>query len=521
MKKKFILFLVSPRQKFCNYPAQTELAKIFGKRRFMIPLALPTLAALTPDAFEIHIYDEEIESLPEHIKPDLVGITTLAATAKRAFFLGDKFREIGAKVVFGGAYASYMTDEALLHGDSVIVGEAENSWPVFLKDFENGQIRRIYRPDGMVPYLSQPPPRWDLVNMKRIFQVGIQVSRGCPFNCDFCLVSKTFGREMRYRSIGNVVDEIRSAPTKYFFFVDDNLTFNKNYVKELMKALIPLRISWGCMCSIDVAKDEELLKLMAEAGCFNILIGFESLSPASLTEANKGHNQGGKNYAEAIRRINGAGIHINASFVVGFDSDTLASFDRIFDFTMEHHLPFVNLHLLSAPPGTAIFDKLSGEGRLSGYNSDLGGGHIPNMHYKNMSQEAIFEKYMETVERLFFFRTIREKALALFEGGNFTRPGGEIPFLLKMRLVVITFQAFLFTSDPDRRKLLFTMIHLVRSKKVAVDKGFGFLISILGFNRHILEHRRNHNQYMDLIRSRNKDYRKEPGVHTDLKSHIA
>jgi radical SAM superfamily enzyme YgiQ (UPF0313 family) len=398
------------------------------------------------------------------------------------------------------------------------VGEAESTWPLFLQDFQNGQIRGIYKPDGKVPYLSQSPPRWDLVNMKRIFQVGIQVSRGCPFNCDFCLVSRTFGREVRYRAIGNVVEEIRSAPSNYFFFVDDNLTFNKIYVKELMKALIPLRISWGCMCSIDVAKDEELLKLMAEAGCFNILIGFESLSPESLAEANKGHNQGGKNYAEAIRRIIRAGIHINASFVVGFDNDTLASFDRIFDFTMEHHLPFVNLHLLSAPPGTAIFDKLSGEGRLSGYDSDLGGGHIPNMHYMNMSQEAIFEKYMETVERLFSFNTIRKKAIALFTSGNFTRPGGEIPFLLKLRLVIITFRAFLFTSDPDRRKLLFTMIRLVRSKKVAVDKGFGFLISMLGYHRHILEHRRNHDEYLNLIRSRNKDYRKEQEIHIDCKS---
>ena len=110
--------------------------------------------------------------------------------------------------------------------------------------------------------------------MNRIFQVGIQTSRGCPFNCDFCLVSKIFGRKMRYREIENVVEEIKASPTKYFFFVDDNLTINKKYTKELMKAIRPLKISWGCMASIDVANDEELLREMADAGCFNILIGF-------------------------------------------------------------------------------------------------------------------------------------------------------------------------------------------------------------------------------------------------------
>jgi len=504
MKRKYILFLISPKQRFINYPAQSELAKIFGKRRFMIPLALPTLAALTPDNYEIHIYDEEIENLPLRLKPDIVGITTLAATATRAFELGDKYRALGAKVVFGGPYASYRSEEALKHGNSVVIGEAENLWVKFLSDYENGQLKPIYQSYTRVPYKAQRPPRWDLVNMKRIFQVAIQVSRGCPFNCDFCLVSKTFGRSMRYRDIDNVLEEIKASRSKYFFFVDDNLTINKKYAKELMKALIPLKISWGCMCSIDVAKDEELLRLMAEAGCFNILIGFESLNRASLSEAEKHQNMGGDNYEEAIKKINAMGIHINASFVVGFDNDTIAEFDHIFDFTMKNHLLYVNLHILNPTPGTKLYEKCAKEGRLSGYDPDLGVGHFPNMDYLNISQIEMFNAYMKTITRLYSFDVIRKKVEPLFINGNFKRPGSKIATGLKVRLSLITIKEFLLTTDFDRHKLFWLIIRLINSKKLAIDKGLGFLLSMLGYNLHIRDHQKKMASYRALIIQRDR-----------------
>lgn len=475
------------------------MAKMFGKRRLMIPLALPTIAALTPDHYDIRIFDEEIEEIPRGIVPDIVGITTLAATANRAFVLGDHFRAMGSKVIFGGPYASFVQEEALKHGDCVVAGEAEGKWEQALADFENGSLRQVYETATYVDYKAQKPPRWDLVRMDRIFQVAIQVSRGCPFNCDFCLVSKNFGRKMRYRDISNVVEEVKAAPSKYFFFVDDNLTINKKYAKELMRALIPLKISWGCMCSLDVATDEELLNLMAEAGCFNILVGFESLNPDSLDETQKHHNRGGSIYAEAIGKIHAAGIHINASFVVGFDNDTTAEFDRIFDFTLEHNLPNVNLHLLNAPPGTETHRKLKDEGRLFACDPELGVGHFPTLHYMNMSQIEIFDKYMATVERLYSFDTIRKKGEALLGTGAFNRPGGDISPWMKARLSWITVREFVFTTDPDRRKLFRFVIRLIRENRVAIDKGLGYLLSMLGYHRHIRAHRRNMEQYRYLV----------------------
>jgi hypothetical protein len=493
------LFLVSPRQRFINYPAHSELAKMFGRRRLMVPLALPTVAALTPDSFDVRVFDEEIEGLPEGECPDLVGITTLAATCRRAFELGDRYRAQGAKVVFGGPYASYQVEEALEHGDAVVVGEAEGKWERCLADFEGGTLQRVYQADGFTEYRRQRPPRWDLVRMDRIFQVGLQASRGCPFNCEFCLVTRTFGRKMRYREIENVVEEIQASPTRYLFFVDDNLTIDKRYAKELMRAIAPLKISWGGMCSLDVADDEELLRLMADAGCFNILIGFESLNPDSLEEARKHHNERGELYQEAIRRIHAAGMHINASFVVGFDHDGLDQFDRIFDFTLENALPNVNLHLLNAPPGSETWRKLGEQGRLLACDPELGVGHFPTVQTLKVSQIDLFDRYMDTVERLYSFATIRKKAEKLFAGGAFTRAGPDLGAAMKARLSLLVLKEFVLSTDPDRRALFWFVWRLIRADRLAVDKGMGFLLSMLGYHRHVADHRRHMDEYRRMV----------------------
>jgi radical SAM superfamily enzyme YgiQ (UPF0313 family) len=472
---------------------------MFGKKRLMIPLALPTIARLTPDHYDIQIYDEDVGPLPKSIVPDIVGITTLAATISRAYELADHFRAKGAKVVFGGPYASFMTEEVLKHADSVVVGEAEGLWEECLGDFEKGSMKPVYRSDCGVPYKTQQPPRWDLIPKSKFFQVAIQTSRGCPFNCDFCLVSKMFGRKMRYREIENVVEEIKAAPSKYFFFVDDNLTINKKYAKELMKAIIPLGISWGCMCSIDVATDDELLQLMADAGCFNILIGFESLNPASLDETNKLHNKAATIYEPAIRKIHSYGIHINASFVVGFDNDTLQEFDNIFDFSMKTGMPSVNLHLLAAPPGSEIHKKYKQEGRLAACKPEFGAGHFPTLHYMNMSQIEIFDRYMETIQRLYSFDTALKKAENLFPGGTFTRKGVDIPASMKARLSWIIFREFILTTDTERRKLFGFIFGLIRTKKIAIDKGFSYLLSMLSSHRQIEQHKKNMDDYRKLV----------------------
>jgi radical SAM superfamily enzyme YgiQ (UPF0313 family) len=498
--KKYKLLLIRPKQKYIGYTAHVELAKMFKKKRMMLPLALPVVAACTPDHYDIRIVDEESEDVPMDYNPDIVGITTIVATKDRAFQIGDLFRSKGIPVVMGGINASLMPGEYLEHADSVVIGEAENIWGQCLEDFENGKLQRRYIAGTKYDYKYPKHPRWDLVNMNMLFQVGIQVTRGCPFNCDFCTVSKIFGREMRFRDIDDVIEEIKNLPSKFVFFVDDNLTINKKYAHELMKKLKPLGISWTCMASTDVADDELLLKEMAESGCFSILIGFESLNPDSLDETHKDHNRGGKKYIEAIRKIHQEGIHITASFIVGFDNDTLEEFDRIFDFTLLAGLSYVNLHLLAAPFGTNLNERLNQQGRLFKISENIGDGCIPSIHYYNMGQLELFDRYTETLYRLFSFEAILKKAKVLFSNGSFVRHGGSITLFTKLRLIKIVINEFLFTNDKYRRALLFFFLGLIRKKKVAIDKAFSFMLAMLSFHRQIMINAENLEKYRSLIR---------------------
>jgi radical SAM superfamily enzyme YgiQ (UPF0313 family) len=498
--KNYKLLLVSPRQQHIGYTAHAELAHMFGKKRMMVPLALPIVAACTPDHYEIRIVDEETEALPSDYQPDIVGITTLMATRERAFGIGDHFRSLGVPVVMGGVSVSVSPDEYLEHADAVVIGEAENAWEHCLEDFEKGSLRQKYKADPKSDYRRPKPPRWDLIDMKKIFQVAVQITRGCPFNCDFCLVSNIFGRQMRYRDIDNVIEEIKILPSRYIFFVDDNLTINKRYAHELMQKLKPIGISWACMSSIDVADDEVLLREMAESGCFNILIGFESLNPCSLDEMHKKHNRGGEKFAAAIEKIHRSGIHINASFIVGFDNDTLAELDRIFDFTMQTKMPNVNLNLLAAPAGTELNARLQREGRLFPVSESIGNGAFPSIHYANMGQLELFDRYMDTLRRLYSFDTILKKARMLFAEGTYTRPGGSISFKIKVRLVFVILGAYLFTTDKNRRALLFFLLGLIKHKKIAVDKAFSFMLSMLSAYRQIKINWEIREKYRSLIR---------------------
>ncbi|MEI6765857.1 MAG: radical SAM protein [Bacteroidota bacterium] len=498
--KKYLLYLINPKQKYVNYYGQTELSKLLGVKKFMIPLSIPMVASLTPDNYDIRIIDEDYQKLPA-VRPDIVGISSLASTINRSYALADHYRSIGVKVVLGGPYVSFKTEEALLHADSIIVGEAEGLWEKCLADFENGSMHAIYRTDEYIRFDKIKPPRWELIDKKNFFQVGVQVSRGCPYNCEFCLVTQLFGRKMRYREIDNVIAEIESLPVKKLLFVDDNLTVNKRYARELMARLKPLKISWGCMSSIEIANDTELLKEMAEAGCFNILIGFESLNVESLNETHKDQNKSASVYRDAIQKIHAAGLHITASFVIGFDNDTVDEFDRIYRFTQETGLTYINFNILGAPPGTELYYRLKKEGRIYDIDPEMISGLFPCMHYNKMSQTELFDNYIATLEKMYSYKSLHEKAVVLFGNGSFQKAynDGSPSFGFKAKLVFWLLKEYIFTTDADKRQLFRYIISLIRGKKVVIDMGLSFLISMISYNRHIAKLRANINHYRQLI----------------------
>ncbi len=499
-KKKYLLFLINPAFKYYHYGTQKELGKFLNKKYFNFSLSLPLIASLTPDNYEIKIIDEELSGFPKNLTPDIVGITAVTPTSTRAYQIAKMYKDQNIPVIMGGPHVSFAIDEALQHVDCIVIGEAEGIWQKCLNDFENGKLKKIYRSEKTTEYKTSPIPRWDLIDSKQINILGVQVSRGCPYRCEFCIVYKCFGNKQRYRDIENVIEELKSLPLKNVFFVDDNLTFNKKYAKELMKKIAPLKLSWLCQSSLDIVKDDELLTLMAEAGCISILIGFESVNEKSLKETKKVQNRVPA-YENAIKKITEKGIHVIGSFVVGFDSDHLEDFDKIYEFSIKNNLLFVMLSVLTPTPGTDLNEKLKKNNRLIDIDSEFINGTIPCYKYKNMSLVDIYDKYNETIKKIFSIASIKEKSINILKSGNFKKKEiKEFGFFQKFILSLKLLAKYYFFADKEK-KIFFKEIIKLGIKKISSWNEIAFiLISMQGF----LDYLKNTEKYFFDIRKKLK-----------------
>ncbi len=478
------LLLINPFAEIKQFISNIGFARLIGKRAGTTPLALPLLAALAPAHWDVRIIDEELEAIPPDIAADLVGITALTTTIDRAYRIADSFRTRGIKVVMGGPTVTCNPDEALTHADCVVVGEAERVWKDLLDGAEHGTLERVYRSPAPPAYERSPVPRWDLIDTEKIAALSVQVSRGCPFCCDFCLVSQLFGRTMRYRDIDDIMAEIQSLPKKTLFFVDDNLTANKEFARALMKRLAPLGVLWIAQVSIEIADFPDLLADMAAAGCMHVLVGLESVNEASLGEAHKRQNNI-ERYAEAIRTIHRAGIQVNVSMIVGFDNDTLAEFARIREFLHAADVWYVNLNILDAIRGTALFRRIVSEGRWCNRENRLTGGMFPTFRYKNMSQTELFGAYFETLRAVYSWDDLLPRIARLFATGWFTRPerNRDIRVRDKLRMTLGIIRRFLVDAEPAKRRIFLELFRLIRTRKVAPEKVVFFLLTVEGIHR--------------------------------------
>ena len=359
-----------------------------GKAGF-VRLNLPTLAALTLKDWEVEILDARVTPVDYNARVDLVGITGFTAEMPSAYEIADNFRKNGVKVVMGGVHVSAMSDEALQHADTVVIGEAELIWDNLLEDFKKGKLKQRYKADNLCDMKNMVIPRRDLLNRKMYSGFNtLQATRGCPFNCDYCAVTAFFGHEFRVRPIDEVIAEIKGFDTKEFFFMDDNIVGRPKYAKELFQRLIPLKITWGSQASITMAKDPELLNLYARSGGKYAFIGLESLSQKNLESMHKGWNSA-KDYKEAIKKIQDAGINVVGSFVFGLDEDDKTVFKTTFDFIMETRMDAAQFHILTPLPGTVTYNVLEKEGRI-----------IDRDWAKYHTGEVVFQPKGMTVEEL-------------------------------------------------------------------------------------------------------------------------
>jgi radical SAM superfamily enzyme YgiQ (UPF0313 family) len=373
------ILLVSPRGDFlARSPRFAEFLQGSRDMRTIlhywngISAALPTVAALTPREHEVTIIDENLEAVDFDRDCDIVGITAMTQQAVRAYEIAGEFRQRGRFVVVGGIHATALPEEALLHADAVIVGEAENSWPQLLLDFQAGTRRQVYRQSDYPPVdmTRVPTPCYELLAKYRYPVMYVQGTRGCPHDCEFCVASNVYGRTYRYKGVDQVIREVRATkehwPHAQVGFADDNLFVRKSYSRKLVAGLADMKVSWYAQCDISVAEDESFLRDLRASGCRHLIIGLESVRKENLDRLNKNRWKARHlaHYAESIERIQREGIGVFGAFIFGLDADDAETITETVRFITDNHILGSQLTLLTPFPGSRLRTRLEAEHRI-------------------------------------------------------------------------------------------------------------------------------------------------------------
>lgn len=384
--------------------------KFIRKRASSPPLGLLTVAAMLPSSWEKHLVDLNVQKLKDKdlAWAEVAFISAMTAQRKSTHDVIARCAAHGLKIVAGGPLFTTEYEQFDLV-DHFVLNEAELTLPPFLRDLEQGSAKRIYSSDEFPDIHQTPAPLWELVNFKRYATMAIQYSRGCPFDCDFCNITALLGHRPRVKSAGQIIRELdglyRLGWRGSVFFVDDNLIGNKKHLKnELLPALIEWRkgkfgLSFSTEVSINLADDDELMRLMPGAGFDTVFIGVETPDEDSLAECNKKQNRH-RDLIGDIKRIQRNGMQVQGGFIIGFDSDTPSIFQRQIEFIQKSGIVTAMVGLLQAPIGTRLYERLKKEGRLlgimSGDNVDGTTNIIPRMN-----MDVLYKGYRTVINTLY------------------------------------------------------------------------------------------------------------------------
>lgn len=383
-------------------------------------LGLLTLAGMTPAHFEVEYHEiadiQRLSTMPADF--DLVAISTFTAQFYEALEVAKFYEQQRIPVIMGGITVSALWEQAREHCTSVVIGEGELVWQEVLKDLEKGQLKSVYRGAGSSFDLAAAPmPRFDLLQPEKYNRITVQTSRGCPHRCEFCASSILLTSQYKLKPVEKVIAEIREIKKvwsrPFIEFADDNTFVNVRHSKELMRAMAREKLRWFTETDINVAKDDELLAMIRDAGCQQVLIGLESPRRQSLCGIElkgdwKAHQT--DRYKEAIAKIQSYGITVNGCFVFGLDGDTPEVFAEVHDFVKDSGLFEVQITFMTAFPGTPLYERLSREGRLIRDRAwELCTLFDINVRPKSMSIGELQNGFLDLVKKLYSTEETQER----------------------------------------------------------------------------------------------------------------
>lgn len=405
------IYLVAPKHSD-NFWSMQGTADILGAKTLMPNAALATLMALTPEDvnIEYQLADENVSPVDFNKVCDLVVITGATLHADRIAELCLAFKAAGKTVALGGTFASIETDRCTELADHLFIGEAEYTWPQFLRQWCRGTAKATYRQEGFIDMHDSPAPDWSLIDARDYINIPVQTSRGCPNRCDFCDVIQYVGRRYRTKTVAQVMTEVKNAHTigaRTVFFSDDNFLGKKAFTHELLSELIQWNVqqtrplSFSTQITVQVADDPDLLKMFADARFSVLFLGVETTRKKCLDEVHKSQNYE-IDLIQRIKNISKFGIVPFIGLIVGFDHDDESVFQELGQFLKQTATPIAGVSLLNAPRHTALYDRLKKEGRLTEDNFSGEWQLHSNVIPKQMNKERLRQLYIKFFNDIYY-----------------------------------------------------------------------------------------------------------------------
>lgn len=481
------VLLVYPKMPDTFY-AMKHFIDVIGKKAAYPPLGLLTIAPLIPDDWNKKLVDLNLEDLNDKdLKwADYVFLSAMNVQEESVRDIVAQCNKAGVKIVAGGSLFTHEY-ERFPNIDHFVLNEAEITLPIFLDDLYNGKEKPVYKSNEFADVSTSPIPAFELANMDEYLYAIVQYSRGCPYMCDFCDVTALFGRKPRTKSSEQIIAELealeKQSDVKLVLFADDNLIGNRRILKsDLLPALIEWRkkhkpsFFFATQLTINLADDDELMKLLLDAGFRHIFIGIETPDETGLKESRKTQNLK-RNQLQNIQRLHQAGFIISAGFIVGFDTDKPTIFNQQINFIQESGIPLPIVNILKAPPGTELFDRIKEEGRLS---REFAFAEGETNIVPKMDEKTLFDGFMYLIDNIYSPKKSYERLIQFFTTYSHPKDTPKVPEKYNLKDFRMIFRVIykLGIKDKNRRYFWKLILWSLKNNRKFLDKAFFYAIMI-------------------------------------------